>query len=165
MWVTRTPNHFGQPSKKLRGLVLLSTGISIIKCHGIIDQSQGMCDLFEHELKDITCWYMFVFQRIKMTEKVIIDTLVLELKEELEQMGLWQQTVPAWVNGFDERYLFKTDFAQWLQFIFIPNQIQQDRRVPKGAHILLVPQALKFFGADLQKGKLLQILIEMDGML
>lgn len=94
-----------------------------------------------------------------------INSLIMELKAELVRLGLWQQAIPSWVNGFDAHHLFQTDFAQWLQFVFIPNQLQQDRRGKKSAHLLLVPQAIKFFGSDLQKGKLLQILIEIDGLL
>ncbi|MEO9011974.1 MAG: YqcC family protein [Ginsengibacter sp.] len=100
-----------------------------------------------------------------MRENGKIDDLILQLKAELERLGLWQQAIPSWVNSFDEKHLFQSDFAQWLQFVFVPNRLQAGHKITKGPHLLLVPQAMKFFGTELQKGKLLEILIEIDGLL
>ncbi|MEO8116113.1 MAG: YqcC family protein [Bacteroidota bacterium] len=100
-----------------------------------------------------------------MLEKGTIEDLIPALKIEMERAGLWQKSTPAWVNDFDELHLFQTDFAQWLQFVFVPNQLQKNRQNTRMPHALLVPRALKYFGTDLHKGKLLQILIEIDGML
>ncbi len=100
-----------------------------------------------------------------MQERGTINNLILELKGEMERTGLWLQTTPNWVNDFDEDHFFQTDFAQWLQFVFVPNQLQKNRQDVRKPHSLLVPRALKYFGNDLQKGKLLQILIEIDGLL
>lgn len=94
-----------------------------------------------------------------------MDTLILKLKAEMKQRGLWQQTVPDWVNCFEEHHPFQSNFAQWLQFIFIPNRLNGDMPAETGMNLLLVPQAMKFLGDELQKGKLLEILIEIEGFL
>jgi uncharacterized protein YqcC (DUF446 family) len=89
-----------------------------------------------------------------------------ELEEELKDTGLWQKEVPAWVHAYDDgSSIGKTDFAQWLQFVFIPNHLQKNKVIPAMAKQLLVPQAVRYFGNDLQKGKLLQLLIEIDSLL
>lgn len=100
-----------------------------------------------------------------MQEKGTINNLILELKREMERTGLWLHTAPGWVSNFEEDHLLQTNFAQWLQFVFVPNQLQKDRSLVKKSHSLLVPRALKYFGTELQEGKLLQILIEIDGLL
>ena len=89
-----------------------------------------------------------------------------ELEKELKRIGLWQQHTPAWVHWFDEdRIMSGTDFTQWLQFVFIPNHLHKNKMVHGAEKKLLVPHALKYFGDDVQKGKLLQILIEIDSLL
>ena len=89
-----------------------------------------------------------------------------ELEEELKVMGLWQNNTPAWVHWYDDSSsIAKTDFAQWLQFVFIPNHLHKNKMIPAIEKSLLVPHAIKYFGNDLRKGKLLQILIEIDALL
>ena len=89
-----------------------------------------------------------------------------ELEDELKAAGLWLNDTPAWVHWYnDESSIAKTDFAQWLQFVFIPNHLHKQKLIPVAKNKLLVPQAIKFFGDDVKKGKLLQILIELDALL
>ena len=89
-----------------------------------------------------------------------------ELEAELKATGLWQKNMPAWVQGYDEsRSITETDFAQWLQFVFVPNHLQKNNTLPPAEKKLIVPQAIKYFGDDVNKGKLLQILIEIDSLL
>ena len=88
-----------------------------------------------------------------------------ELEEELKHTGLWQKNSPAWVHGFEDNSIAKTDFIQWLQFVFIPNHPHNNKMMPAAEKKLLVPQAIKHFGDDVRKGKLLQILIELDSLL
>lgn len=89
-----------------------------------------------------------------------------ELEEELKRVGLWQKGIPAWVNGYDENNsITQTDFAQWLQFVFVPNHLQLNKIIPAVEKKLIVPQAMKYFGDDMKKGKLLQILIELDSLI
>jgi len=92
-------------------------------------------------------------------------TKTAELEEELKHTGLWQTGSPGWVHWFDDSSLTKTDFAQWLQFVFIPNHLHKNKAMPVEAKKLMVPHAVKYFGDDVRKGKLLQILIEIDALL
>jgi uncharacterized protein YqcC (DUF446 family) len=89
-----------------------------------------------------------------------------ELEKELQHAGLWQRAMPAWVLGYDESTVNSpADFAQWLQFVFIPNHLEGRHYATAQGKKFIVPAAIKFFGNDLQKGKLLQVLIEIDSLL
>src|SRR5687768_11253904 len=84
--------------------------------------------------------------------------------EEMKKTGLWQKYPPAWVSEYHERIIAtENDFNEWLQFVYLPNLSQQadnnNRVVQKN---LIVPQAVKFFSEDVKKGRLLQLLIELD---
>jgi uncharacterized protein YqcC (DUF446 family) len=89
-----------------------------------------------------------------------------ELEEELKHNGLWQKDTPCWVEYYDNTLAYiDNDFAQWLQFVFIPNHLLYIKNETSTNKISLVPQAIKYFGIDVNKGKLLQILIEIDSMI
>ncbi len=111
--------------------------------------------------------WLISFQITMMTELADdIITKTTELENELKHAGLWQKDIPAWVHWFDEGgNIGKTDFTQWLQFVFIPNHLHKNKIIAAAEKKLLVPHALKYFGNDLKKGKLLQILIEIDALL
>lgn len=90
----------------------------------------------------------------------------MELEAELKATGLWQHNTPAWVHWYnDESSIGQTDFAQWLQFVFIPNHLHKNKMMIAAEKNLIVPHAIKYFGDDVRKGKLLQILIEIDALL
>lgn len=104
--------------------------------------------------------------KIMIEEVNTITAKTVELEKELKAIGLWQHTTPVWVHWYeDDRMIGKTDFAQWLQFVFIPNHLQKNKMMPAEEKNLIVPHAIKFFGDDVRKGKLLQILIEIDSLL
>jgi uncharacterized protein YqcC (DUF446 family) len=89
-----------------------------------------------------------------------------ELEKALKSAGLWQKEIPAWVHWYDDsNRISPTDFAQWLQFVFIPNHLQKSNIISVAEKNMIVPHAIKFFGDDVKKGKLLQILIEIDSLL
>ena len=97
----------------------------------------------------------------------LITDKVYEVIRAMKETGLWQKNPPLWVSEYHERTIAtKNDFSEWLQFVYLPNLSQQaddnNRFLQKN---LIVPQALKFFGDDLQKGRLLQLLIELDALL
>ncbi len=95
-----------------------------------------------------------------------ITDKITELKAEMKQIGLWKKQVPFWVNEFKQTAIqTEQDFAEWLQFVYLPNMMQLENRSSMGTETYIVPQAVKFFGEDVQKGKLLQLLIELDGLL
>jgi uncharacterized protein YqcC (DUF446 family) len=95
-----------------------------------------------------------------------ITDKVAELKTEMKLVGLWKKQVPYWVNEFTQSNIkTEQDFAEWLQFVYLPNMMQVENRSSMGAEKYIVPQAVQFFGEDVQKGKLLQLLIELDSLL
>ena len=85
-------------------------------------------------------------------EETLLNNKIHELEQEMKNKGLWQKEAPDWVNYFEEKiFAERKDFAEWLQFV-------KEKR-------FIVPAAIKFFGDDVHKGKLLQILIEIDSLL
>lgn len=85
-----------------------------------------------------------------------------EISDELKRTGLWKKQPPAWVNEYVEKSIAtEEDFAGWLQFVYLPNAVQQYNRSERK---FIAPQAIKFFGEDVKKGKLLQLLIELDSL-
>lgn len=84
----------------------------------------------------------------------------------MRSAGLWKTKTPAWVKEFDKRTITnREDFSEWLQFVYLPNRVQEtESRQPVPEKIYIVPQAVKFFSNDIKKGKLLQLLIELDSL-
>lgn len=97
-----------------------------------------------------------------MDAKEQVANKILEIKNELKELGVWKQTMPVWVGDFGQATTSsERDFMDWLQFVYLPNCLHQS--VTTGRQYI-VPQAIKFFNEDLKKGKLLQLLIELDGL-
>lgn len=101
-----------------------------------------------------------------MTERILISEKIREVRDEMSKTGLWKNDSPAWVKVFEKRGITNLeDFSEWLQFVYLPNRIQDsDSRFSVIEKIYIVPQAVKFFGNDIRKGKLLQLLIELDAL-
>ncbi len=102
-----------------------------------------------------------------MTDVSLIAEKITEVKEEMKRVGLWATTTPAWVLHYGRRSIATgEDFSEWLQFIYLPNQ-KTETVWKKGGHErdYIAPQATKFFGSDIKKGRLLQLLIELDSLL
>ncbi|MGC4100647.1 YqcC family protein [Ferruginibacter sp.] len=95
-----------------------------------------------------------------------ITDKVTAIKNEMKLVGLWKKQLPAWVNEYNGQHITtEQDFTGWLQFIYLPNIMQPENRNSMSTmenHI--VPQAMKFFGEDIQKGRLLQLLVELDSL-
>ena len=101
-----------------------------------------------------------------MNDSLQIAKKINEVKEEMKRANIWKKETPAWVKDFEKRAIANSeDFSEWLQFVYLPNRMQEaensQRIIEK---IYIVPQVKKFFGDDLQKGKLLQLLIELDAL-
>ncbi|MGC4013213.1 MAG: YqcC family protein [Luteolibacter sp.] len=90
-----------------------------------------------------------------------------EIIAEMKAQGLWKKEMPPWVTDYDKAAIrSQSDFAGWLQFVFLPNHLLNangNDRLPGGNFIVL--QAKRFFGPQVQKGRLLQLLIELDAMI
>jgi uncharacterized protein YqcC (DUF446 family) len=101
-----------------------------------------------------------------MTETSLITEKIKEVRYEMSRTGLWKNETPAWVKEFDKRTITTgEDFSEWLQFIYLPNRMQEaesSQSVYEKNYI--VPQVMNFFGSDINKGKLLQLLIELDAL-
>jgi uncharacterized protein YqcC (DUF446 family) len=97
-----------------------------------------------------------------MTDTLSMARKIDEITHELKQAGLWKKNTPNWVTDYEEKMIgTEQQFLEWLQFVYLPNYTKAGAAEKK--HI--VPQAIKFFGEDVQKGKLLQLLIELDSLL
>lgn len=95
-----------------------------------------------------------------------VDIKIQEITTELQRLGLWKSQVPDWVIIFSENVVKnEDDFEGWIQFILFPNLQQNVNILTKYRQQFLVLQAVKYFGRDLKKGKLLQLLIELDSLL
>jgi uncharacterized protein YqcC (DUF446 family) len=106
---------------------------------------------------------IFLHENLKMTTTLIAAQKIKEISDELKRTGLWKKQPPAWVNEYAERSIAtEEDFAGWLQFVYLPNAMQQ--QFSSGEKKFIVPQAMQSFGDDIKKGKLLQLLIELDSL-
>ncbi len=101
-----------------------------------------------------------------MTAYHLIAEKINDVRSEMRSTGLWKTETPAWVKEFEKRTISNLeDFSGWLQFVYLPNRIQEaESRQPVIERIYIVPQAVKFLGSDLKKGKLLQLLVELDSL-
>ncbi len=101
-----------------------------------------------------------------MTEISLVAEKINEVKEEMKRVGLWATVAPAWVMHFGKGSISNDkDFSEWLQFIYLPNR-KLETAVKKEFYEknYIAPQAIKFFSSDVKKGKLLQLLIELDSL-
>lgn len=86
-----------------------------------------------------------------------------EIIIELKQQRLWKQEQPLWVNDFGDRETeCFHDFTEWLQFIFIPNLLQNG--IDHDGKRFVAPQAMRFLGEDVKRGELLRLLVELDSL-
>lgn len=91
---------------------------------------------------------------------------ITEVREEMKRTGIWKNEFPGWVKDFTSNGQTNADdFCDWLQFVYLPNRLQDaDCGKNHRETNLIVPQAVKYFGKDINKGKLLQLLIELDSI-
>ena len=97
-----------------------------------------------------------------MIETMLVSEKVSEITDELKRLNLWKQYEPDWVSDFEKKTINTgQDFLEWLQFVYLPNCKIHFGPAKK---TFIVPQAIQFFGEDVNKGKLLQLLIELDSL-
>jgi len=97
-----------------------------------------------------------------MENQTAIEQKVRELSDALKAEGLWKPQEPDWVNSYrkgDE--ICEADFFEWLQFVFLPNKVLGNKTAANDG---VAPQAMRFFGSEVNKGKLLQLLVELDSL-
>lgn len=101
-----------------------------------------------------------------MTTTGAAEQKIDEIKTALKKAGLWKKQAPSWVTDYQEKLITtEQDFSDWLQFVYLPNMLNRESRNSKDPERYIVPQAMKFFSEDVQKGKLLQLLVELDALL
>jgi uncharacterized protein YqcC (DUF446 family) len=97
---------------------------------------------------------MIASDRIKIKTEEVVD--------ELKRAGLWKAQAPAWVTDYEQKLIEnQNDFVEWLQFVYLPNCGRNNNWISKK---MIVPQVIKFFKEDIKRGKLLQLLIELDSL-
>ena len=101
-----------------------------------------------------------------MPDTELIKEKITDVEREMKRTGLWRERMPYWVGHFPETAVTnETDFCDWLQFIYLPNLLKQTtgyQSIYEGHYV--APQAIKFFKEDVQRGKLLQLLVELDSL-
>ena len=103
--------------------------------------------------------------RTMRTTNDTTDKLI-RIQDELQKLKLWNAETPNWVSQFPEKDLItQTDFIHWLQFIFLPNKMNE---IKKGAISLvntnIALQANKFLGSHEKYQRLINLLIELDSL-
>lgn len=98
-----------------------------------------------------------------MIAAALLSEKINEITDELKRLNLWKKQQPEWVVNYEKKTISSDqDFSDWLQFVYLPNCYQQAVHVPK---VFIVPQAIRFLEDDVKKGRLLQLLIELDSLL
>src|SRR5689334_5739362 len=103
----------------------------------------------------------FILKFSRMAVTTMAEQKIKEIANELKKTGLWKKQIPAWVTDHKGKEIRdEQDFLEWLQFIYLPNcNTSMDNKT------YIVPQAMKFFNVDVNKGRLLQLLIELDSII
>ena len=101
-----------------------------------------------------------------MTETIAIEEKVRQIIKEMKVTGIWRKQAPEWVMDYEKRTVDgQQDFAGWLQFVFLPNCLQgMNRNITSQPRKHIVLQATRFLANDMQDGKLLRLLIELDAL-
>lgn len=86
---------------------------------------------------------------------------IAEVYEELKRTSLWKHEVPEWVNQYKTVPCTEVEFSEWMQFVFLPNKLHGNKMKATGN---IAPQAMQFYGKELDKSKLLQLLVELDSL-
>ena len=88
-----------------------------------------------------------------------------DLRYALEECGLWEHEIKSGIRiTAIQATATGNDFAQWLQVCFFNVGTQPLVQATAEKRTVLL-QAIKFFGTDKSKARLLQILIEVDALM
>ena len=95
---------------------------------------------------------------------ITADQLVVSLIiDEMKVLKLWKGKAPEWITNYKRSLVQQdeNDFCEWLQFVFLPNRfIGVEMNTTS-----ITLQAKLYFQPDIVKGRLLQLLIELDQQL
>jgi uncharacterized protein YqcC (DUF446 family) len=101
-----------------------------------------------------------------MIETSNVEEKIKQIIREMKASGLWIKNSPDWVTDYEKKQISnRQDFSEWLQFVFLPNcllEARNNKAMQNRTQIVL--QAKRFLADDIKKGKLLQLLIELDAL-
>lgn len=100
---------------------------------------------------------------------IAVAEILIDIESELRVMQLWQAQAPT-AEALASTQPFAIDtlnFAQWLQFIFIPRMYQLiEAKAPLPNNSGIAPMAEEYFsGLQLHRGRLVACLKRMDVLL
>ncbi|MGC4232311.1 MAG: hypothetical protein QM594_04965 [Niabella sp.] len=88
--------------------------------------------------------------------------IVLLIINEMKTLKLWKRQTPSWVFSYNNRNTHSLPgFFEWMQFIYLPNKFIGIETNTESIAL----QAKQHFEHDMEKGKLLQLLIQLDGLI
>lgn len=98
-----------------------------------------------------------------MKHSVVKDQIVvLLIINEMKALQLWKKKTPSWVFSYTNRSgCYRQDFCEWMQFIYLPNKFIGIEINTENIAL----QAKLHFEQEIEKGKLLQLLIQLDGLI
>jgi uncharacterized protein YqcC (DUF446 family) len=88
-----------------------------------------------------------------------------EVISELKRMKLWKKSAPEWVGRFSSQPpMEESDFAAWLQFVYLPNLRQHGHRSDGLQQSFVAPQAVKCLPSCASNPHLLTLFVELDSL-
>lgn len=78
----------------------------------------------------------------------------------MKTLKLWKVKAPEWITSYkaSATHNDQQNFCEWMQFVFLPNRFIGTKMTATSITL----QAKAHFQQDITKGKLLQLLIELD---
>jgi uncharacterized protein YqcC (DUF446 family) len=102
--------------------------------------------------------------RMPSTQSVLVK--LEQIEREMRQIGLWQKE-PLHTEQYDFRAAFAGDtmsFAQWLQFVFIPNVKRAAETTNFPASSQVAVRAVREFDGMGETSTLIELLSEFDAL-
>lgn len=88
-----------------------------------------------------------------------------ELVSALKAHGLWRKAEPDWVNEYKENTdIPEVDFFEWLQFVYLPNRMLNQKSAVLTKENFITLQAKKFARDTMMDKKIVQLLVELDAL-
>lgn len=100
-----------------------------------------------------------------MEDQDLVKLKVEQLMEEMKREGLWKRIEPDWIKQYQAgQPTREVDFMEWLQFVYLPNRSLNKIHYLQNQSSFIMLQARKYAGEKLMNEKIIQLLIELDGL-
>lgn len=100
-----------------------------------------------------------------MEDQDLLKLKVEQLMEEMKREGLWKRIEPDWIMHYPAGPPPReVDFFEWLQFVYLPNRALNKIHYLQDQSSYIMLQAKKYAGEKLMNEKIIQLLIEIDGL-